>query len=64
MEGKSIYEESFNVLSKLAKQNTASKITIEFNKLDTKTASELRSAIAQVITSRKAELTKVIIGIQ
>lgn len=57
-----IYEESYKELSKLKSRNATSSITIDYNKLDMKSAAELKKAIDSVLVERKAEVYKVVLN--
>lgn len=56
MESVRVYEEAYKNVVKLLGESTASKVTIDFDKLDEKTRHELKNAIHRVLASRKSEL--------
>lgn len=62
MEGNSVYTQSYKEIEKLIKGNTSGNFTIDYNKLDERTASELRLSITKVLTKRKGEIYRTISG--
>lgn len=62
METNSIYEESYDQIKKLIKANTTSSITIEYDKLDTESAGEIRGAIDRALLRRKREVEYVVLN--
>ncbi len=62
MEGDKVYIDSYNNLNKLMKNNTGSKVTINYDDFDNITASEIRKSINEVINIRRKAITQVIQG--
>jgi hypothetical protein len=56
MESSRVYEEAYNKVVKLLGEASTSKVTIDYSKLDEKTATELKKAIHAVLSKRKSEL--------
>lgn len=62
MESISTYEESYKQIGDLLKQNTTGTLNIDFSKLDTETAGELRRAIDNVLLRRRKEVGVMVIN--
>lgn len=56
MEGNNVLEISYNHIKTLERNNCTDSLTIEYNKLDTVTAGELKDAIAMVLRRRKRDV--------
>ncbi len=64
MEGNNVYTDSYNTIEKLIKDNTTGHININYDKLDERTAAELRSSITKVLIKRRGEVYRTISGVQ
>ena len=60
MEGKETYKNSYEYLQNLCIQNTTGEVYIEYSKLDTESAGQLRKLINQFVSKRKKEVFAVI----
>ena len=56
MEGNKVYEDSYKEIASLYKQNAGGRVSIDYTKLDTETASVLRLAIRKALLKRKGEV--------
>lgn len=63
MEGMNVYDKSYKEVDKLIKSNTTGSITIDYSKLDERTAAELRTVIRNTLQERKRELWSVLSGV-
>lgn len=55
MEGQRTYEDSYKYIKELLKENTGGGVvTIEYKKLDSTTAKEIREALNRVLLNRRA----------
>lgn len=64
MEGKKIYEDSYDELVRMRKSLAADSTTINWSKLDGSTKRDLNIAISSVIVKRQKEIEKIILGVQ
>ena len=64
MEGKKIYEDSYNELVRMRKSLAADSTTINWSKLDGSTKRDLNIAISSVIIERQKEIEKITLGVQ
>lgn len=64
MESDKVYTITYNELTRLQKANTCGSLTIDYDKLDERTASELRLAMRKVIEKRKKEIYNTISGVR
>lgn len=64
MEGKKIYEDSYNELVRMRKSLAADSTTINWSKLDGSTKRDLNIAISSVIIKRQKEIEKITLGVQ
>lgn len=62
MEGHHVYEDSYKHLDSIQKQNVGGRVTIDYTKLDTKSAEAIRSAINEAVRKRKPEVYQVVFG--
>ena len=56
MEGKNILEISYNQICTIEKNNCTNSVTINYDKLDSVTAGELKQAIQLVLRKRKRDV--------
>ena len=64
MEGKKIYEDSYNELVRMRKSLASDSTTINWSKLDGSTKKDLNIAISSVIIKRQKEIEKITLGVQ
>lgn len=64
MESKEIYMDSYKTIEKLIKDSTTDNITINYSKLDERTAAELRMVINKTLIKRRGEVCQVLSGVQ
>lgn len=64
MESKSIYEDSYEELTRIYRAMTAESFTIDTSKLDGNTKNLLLRSIRDVVAKRKKDIEKVILGVQ
>lgn len=64
MESKQIFDDAYKQLDSIQKANRTSRVTIDYSKLDTESASIIRQTLADVVTKRKSEVYRVIAGVQ
>ena len=64
MEGKKIYEDSYNELVRMRKSLASDSTTINWSKLDGPTKRDLNIAISSVIIKRQKEIEKITLGVQ
>lgn len=64
MEGKKIYEDSYNELVRMRKSLASDSTTINWSKLDGSTKRDLNIAISSVIIERQKEIEKITLGVQ
>lgn len=64
MEGKKIYDDSYAELSKIRKSLGSDSTTINWDKLDGETKSQLLQSIREVTVKRSKDIEKVILGVQ
>ncbi len=64
MEGKKIYEDSYNELVRMRKSLASDSTTINWSKLDGSTKRDLNIAISSVIIKRQKEIEKITLGVQ
>lgn len=64
MEGKKIYDESYEELSKIRRSLGSDSTIINWSKLDGNTKDELGKAVLNTAVKRQKEIQKVILGAQ
>jgi hypothetical protein len=64
MESQKIYEESYNELVKIRKAVSNNKVTIDFSKLDTESASVLKQKLSEGLAQRTSTLSSIISGVK
>ena len=62
MEGDRTIKESYDAVCKASKENTTSKLVLDYSKFDEVTASKLRLTISRVLGERRRELWNTISG--
>lgn len=60
MESVEIFEKSYTEIQKLKKDLTLNNVSIDFDKLDTKTSGMLREAMCSVLSKRSREISTII----
>lgn len=60
MESDSLYMDSYNELKKIERNNTCGSLTIDYRKLDERTAASIRLAIGNVVRERKQEISRML----
>lgn len=60
MESDSLYMDSYNELTKIERNNTCGSLTIDYRKLDERTAASIRLAIGNVVRERKQEISRML----
>lgn len=60
MESDSLYMDSYNELKKIERNNTCGSLTIDYRKLDERTAASIRLAIGKVVRERKQEISRML----
>ena len=60
MESDSLYMDSYNELTKIERNNTCWSVTIDYRKLDERTAASIRLAIGNVVRERKQEISRML----
>ena len=64
MEHVSIFEKSYQEIQKLKKElSTCTTITVDFSKLDSRTAGVLKEALSNVLSGRSSEVLTIISGV-
>ena len=64
MEGKKIYEDSYDELVRMRRSLASDSTTINWSKLDGSTKRDLNIAISSVIIKRQKEIEKITLGVQ
>lgn len=64
MESEGVFKESYDYLEQLCKQNMTGQVTIDYSKLDCKSAGELKDMIHGFVFRRRKEIGKVIFKAQ
>jgi hypothetical protein len=62
MEGNSIINDSYKQVEKILKDNSTGRVTIDYSKLDERTAATIRLTLNKVLLQRKGELWQVMSG--
>lgn len=60
MEGKNLYEESYNELNRIHKELSQTKVTIDFSKLDSESSNLIKQNILIAVSARIPLVTAVI----
>ena len=64
MEGLNVYQTSYTELQKLSKSVNTNYATIDFSKLDQESAGAIRTALQNVISNRKRDVSSVLTGVK
>lgn len=63
MESLQVYDKAYKEVEKLMKNNTTEIVTIDYSKLDERTAAEIRLALRGALQKRKNELWATLSGV-